>query len=67
MNIETCKTCKFWEQFPSDVDSGNCRRYPPTFSNHGDASDIYSTSEFPCTYASAWCGEWKEQKEPETK
>jgi hypothetical protein len=43
---ERCKNCKFY--FPSDNQSGDCRRYPP-------ASTSY---EFPNCTKNQWCGEW---------
>lgn len=40
---KVCKTCRYFQPVPSEVDPGWCRRYPQAL------------DKFP----SDWCGEWR--------
>lgn len=63
----TCETCRFWDK--DSPTKGTCHRYPPTVititeskaegsvGEYREAVDSFSTSEFPDTLATEWCGE----------
>ena len=54
MSNETCKTCRFWEQFESES-WGECRRFPPTLAERS------CENRFPQTAVDVGCGEWRPQ------
>lgn len=47
-----CDECGYWRPVTRPAESGQCRRYPPTFR----PSD--SQPRFPETASSDWCGEF---------
>ncbi|UCC22524.1 MAG: hypothetical protein JSW23_00155 [Planctomycetota bacterium] len=60
-----CKGCRWWNLLSkgqSEVEKGECRRYPPSvfFFSIGVACEKYcdvSERGFPITSADCWCGE----------
>ena len=59
MKEKLCGICRFYEYVGPDncdgLDSGLCRRYPPTCPPIDAGDDINS---FPIVFANSWCGEW---------
>ena len=67
MADETCKTCRFFEQYALQ-----CRRYPPVIvtrprrDEHGPSGSRLNSStgaEFPEVHGDDWCGEWQKTKD----
>ena len=52
---QTCRTCRYWNEF-KDGKTGACRRYPPQPA--GDRGIVVA----PQTLPEWWCGEWEERK-----
>lgn len=50
-----CKNCRFHEPEYETKGVGACRIYPPTV--HAIAE--FSTTSYPQTYPTDWCGEWQ--------
>jgi hypothetical protein len=48
-----CGNCRFWcQDQQTRVDSGDCRKLPPTRFGNGD-------SGFPQSHKNCWCGEFR--------
>ena len=70
MSTATCKTCIFWDEYPTQSDChcdedyvhtmGDCRRHPPTMiaTRAEDPRNVADYSSlFPYTMSDEWCGE----------
>ena len=50
MAAQTCETCKWWDRYPAQPTSGDCRRYAPRPSEYiADWVEVEITD---------WCGEY---------
>lgn len=57
MTMNTCKTCRFYEEMCKD-EVGDCHRYPPTILSISEYDD--TSTSFPMVDVNNWCGEWQE-------
>lgn len=56
--MSNCENCCYWEK--SNLDRGNCHRYPPA-RVFGTDDNGWSETGYPVTSGSDWCGEWMER------
>jgi len=65
--IRTCGKCWFWDEDDGEDSPGMglCRRNPPAFAVNNDWNSVLGV--WPPTQKDAWCGEYKEKKEPSSK
>jgi hypothetical protein len=69
--MNTCETCRFWNQWPHLHHLGSCRRYPPQFTgecngllpNH-EPKDIWGNWSFPLLREDSLCGEHQPKVQP---
>lgn len=54
----TCETCRFWDDVPTEIPFGICRRRAPQAVIIAMAP--VPNVAWPNTHADEWCGEWQE-------
>lgn len=71
MKEEICNNCEYWISHKGNKSEGECHRRSPSViplvNGVFTFLTTYSSTEFPETEFDDWCGEFKEEKEPEYK